>query len=87
MAQWVKNPTAAARVAAEVWVRSSAQQSGLTDGVLLQLWLRFSPGNFHMPHTHTHTHTHTRSKKVGYLLKHHFFYLFSGSNSTSVEFL
>ena len=31
MAQWVKNPTAADRVTAEVWVRSLAQGSGLKD--------------------------------------------------------
>ena len=29
MIQWVKNPTAAASVAAEVWVQSPAQHSGL----------------------------------------------------------
>ena len=57
MAQWVKNPTAAAQVAAEVQVWSLAQHSGLKDPVLLhlqhrlKLWLGFNPQprNFHMP--------------------------------------
>lgn len=31
MAQWVKNPTPAARVTAEVWVQTSAGHSGLMD--------------------------------------------------------
>ena len=50
MAQWVKSPTAMAWVAAEVWVQSLAQHSGLKDPVLPQLWHRFGPwpGNFHM---------------------------------------
>ena len=50
MVQWVRNPTAAAWVAAEVWVLSPAQHNGLQDLVVLQLWLRFSPwpGNFQM---------------------------------------
>ena len=43
VAQWVKNPTAAAQVAAEVRVRSPARSSRLKDLALLQLWLRFSP--------------------------------------------
>ena len=53
--QWVKNLTAAAQVAAEVWVLSSAQHSGLKDPALLQrrsqLHHRFNPwpGNLHMP--------------------------------------
>ena len=50
MAQWVKNPTAAALVPAEAWARSPAQHSGLKDLVLpqlrhrSQLRLRFNPG-------------------------------------------
>ena len=50
MAQWVKNPTPAARVTAEVWVQSPAQYSGLKDPALQQLWLGFNswPRNFHM---------------------------------------
>ena len=55
MALWVKNPTAVAQVAAELWVRSPAQHSGLKDLALLQLQhrsqlqLRFNswPRNFH----------------------------------------
>ena len=39
MVQWVKNPTAAARVAGRAQVQSPAQDSGLKDLVLLQLWL------------------------------------------------
>ena len=35
MAEWVKNPTAVAQVAAEVWVGSPAQYSELKDLVLL----------------------------------------------------
>ena len=31
MAQWIKNPTAAAQVTAEVWVGSLAWHSGLKD--------------------------------------------------------
>ena len=50
---WVKNPTAVAWVAVEVWVQSPFQHNGLKDPVLhiLQLWLEFSPqpGNFCMP--------------------------------------
>ena len=34
MAQWVKNPTAVTRVAAEVWVQSLAWQSQLKDLVV-----------------------------------------------------
>ena len=51
MAQWVKNPTAAAWLAAEVWVQSSAHRSGLQDLAPLQLQLGFTPwpGNCHMP--------------------------------------
>ena len=37
--QWVKNLTAAARVAGRAQVQSPAQDSGLKDLVLLQLWL------------------------------------------------
>ena len=56
MAQWIKNPTAAARVAAVARVPSLAQQSGLKDPVLpllqhrSQLWIGFNrcPGNFHV---------------------------------------
>ena len=56
VAQWDKNPTAAARVTTEVRVQSPAQDSGLKDLALpqllhrLQLWLRFCPWpkNFHM---------------------------------------
>ena len=53
MAQWVKNPTAAAWVAEEMqlrfqWVKGSCL---LQLRQRLQLWFRFSswPGNFHMP--------------------------------------
>ena len=44
----VKNPTAAAWVAVELWVISLALCSGLKD--LALAWLGFSPwlGNFHM---------------------------------------
>ena len=47
VAQWVKNPTAAA---AEVQVQSLVLCSGLKDLALPQLGLRFSPwlGSFHM---------------------------------------
>ena len=56
MVQRVKNPTAVARLAVEVWVQSPAWCRELKDPALLQLWhrsqlrLRFSPwpGNFHM---------------------------------------
>ena len=37
MAQWVKNPIAAARVAAETQVQSPARHSGLKDPVVPQL--------------------------------------------------
>ena len=49
MAQWVRNPTAAARVAAEVWVQSPTPLSGLKELVWpqlqcsLQLPLGFNP--------------------------------------------
>ena len=54
MAQWVKNPTAAALVTAEAWVQSLAHCRGLKDPVLshgLQLKLGFNPWprDFHMP--------------------------------------
>ena len=45
MAQWVKNFSAPAQVAAEMWVPSPAQHSGLKD-LALQLWLRFNPLDF-----------------------------------------
>ena len=55
MAQWVKNPTAAAQVATEAWVQYLDQHSGLKDPVLpqllpmqLQLGFNLWPGNFHM---------------------------------------
>ena len=56
VAQWVKNPTAAALVATEEQVQSPAWHSGLNELALLQLWhrlqlgLRFNlrPGNFHL---------------------------------------
>ena len=56
VAQWVKNPSAAAQVAVKVQVRSPSP-TGLKDLALpqlwcrLQLWLGFSlwPRNFHMP--------------------------------------
>ena len=50
-AQWVKDPTAVAQVAAEAWVQSLVQSSGLKDPTLPQLQLRFNPWpvNFHMP--------------------------------------
>ena len=41
--QWVKNPTAAAWVAAELRVQSPGQHSGLKDPVLPELWLGFNP--------------------------------------------
>ena len=50
MVQWVKNPTAMARVAAEAQVRSSARFIWLKDLLLLllwckmQLWLHSIPG-------------------------------------------
>ena len=55
--QWVKNPTVAARVAAEARAQFPALHSGLKDPVLPQLWCRSQlrlgfnplPGNFHMP--------------------------------------
>lgn len=37
MVQWLKNPTAAARVAAEPWVQSPAQHSRLKDPTVSQL--------------------------------------------------
>ena len=40
VAQWVKNPNAAAQVAVELKVRLLAQHSGTKDPVLLQLWHR-----------------------------------------------
>ena len=56
MAQWAKDPTAAALVAAEVWLDPRPSALGLKEPVLphlrrkSQLWLRFSswPGNFHV---------------------------------------
>ena len=56
MAQWAKDLTVASLVAAETWVQSPAQCSGLrisschSCGVR-QLWLRFNPepGNFKIP--------------------------------------
>ena len=50
MAQWVKNPTAVAWIAAEVQIQPPAQHSGLKDKVLLHLWIGVNPwpGNFHM---------------------------------------
>ena len=50
MAQWVKDLTAVAQMAAEVQVRSLAWCSGLKVLALLQLRLRFNswPRNFHM---------------------------------------
>ena len=55
--QGVKNPTAAAQVAVEVWGQSVVQHSGLKDPALpylqhgSQLWLGFDPwpGNFQLP--------------------------------------
>ena len=48
MAPWVKNPTAAAQLAAEAWVPSLAQCRALKDPALPQLQLGFNPwpGNF-----------------------------------------
>ena len=45
MVQWVKNPTAAAQVTAEVWVPSPAWQSGLKDPASPQLWHRSQLGS------------------------------------------
>ena len=47
--QWVKNPTAAAQVAVEVWVQSLAQCSGLKCIALAVAQIQSLPGNFHMP--------------------------------------
>ena len=60
MAQWIKNPTAALRVAWEVQVQSQDQGSGLRDPQLpqlrgrLQVELGFDPwpGNFHTLRVH-----------------------------------
>ena len=57
MEGWVKNLSAATRVAAEVQVPSLARCCGLKNLVLLQLWHRSKlrlglnpwPGNFHVP--------------------------------------
>ena len=58
VAQWVKNPTAAAWVTEEVWVCPPAWRSGLNQdpalphlqhGSQLQLGFNPWPGNFHMP--------------------------------------
>ena len=57
MAQWVKDLTAAAQVAAEVWVQFPAWHSGLKGPALPQLWhslqlklgLNPWPKNVHMP--------------------------------------
>lgn len=43
VAQWVKNPTAVARVSAAAQVLSPAWPNGLKDSVLPQLWLGFNP--------------------------------------------
>ena len=43
VAQWVKNPTAVARVSAAAQVQSPAWPNGLKDSVLPQLWLGFNP--------------------------------------------
>lgn len=53
MAQWFKDPTAAAQFAAETQVWSLAQCNGLKYLVLLQLWHKLQlgdpwPGNFHI---------------------------------------
>ena len=40
MAQWVKNTTAVAQVAAEAQVCPLARRSGFMDPVLLPLWFR-----------------------------------------------
>ena len=40
MARWVKNLTAAAGVAGEVWVQAPAWYSELKDLAVLQLWHR-----------------------------------------------
>ena len=56
MAQWVKNPTAVALVAAEAWIQSLAWCKGLKDLMLQQLWhsvqlqLRFSPWAHELPY-------------------------------------
>ena len=51
MAQYVKNLTAVAWVAAEVWVSPPTPRSGFKDLALPQLQLGFNPwpGNFIMP--------------------------------------
>lgn len=54
--QWIKNPTEAAQVTAEVQVQSSAWHSQLKDAALPQLWWRLQlqlrsnpwPRNFHL---------------------------------------
>ena len=42
MAQWVKNPTAAAQDTVEAWIPSPAWYSALKDPALTQLQLKFS---------------------------------------------
>ena len=51
MVQWVKSPTAVARVAVEAQVRSPAWYSQLKEAALPQLQLGFNPwlGNVHVP--------------------------------------
>ena len=41
MARWVKNPTAAVQVAAEVQVLSPPRHSGLKGLAMSQLWCRY----------------------------------------------
>ena len=50
MAQWVKNPTAAGGVAAEVWVWSLARHSGLKDSAqgAAATWIQFLACSFHV---------------------------------------
>ena len=50
VAQWVKNPTAAAWVATEAQVQSLAWKSGLKGLVLPTLWLGFNPWPQELPY-------------------------------------
>ena len=84
MAQWGKNLTTEAWVAAEVWVQSLAGCSGLKDPVLPQLWHRSAAAAWREPlaqgflyavdvaikHTHTSSIT-IKFKKGDHRSSHH----------------
>ena len=57
MAQWIKNPSAAARVSVELKVSNPGPVQWVKNLVLPQLQLGLSswPGNFHMLQGHGHT--------------------------------